>query len=1362
MRTHYKEQPSLLFIVVMITILILVNCLTAKSQTTLFSEDFEGTTTSWQFNTNSGGSDNYWAVSNGTCSNGSNILMVRRNTNACVYRRNRANDVTAQRQVVSSGYENLTLSFDWIGGGESGRDYGRVYYSFDGNTWTLLTDGGASGIYQGSTNWALQAAFSLPSILNDTTFYIGFNWINDNNNSGTYPAFGVDNITVQGTVMPVAPPPAPSYGIFSEDFSGGALPSGWTRTDLTGNNAGNWSFNNPGNRTINTTSSANGFAIFDSDAIGQDNKAESAELVTPAFDCSAYSQVSLAMEHYFRFYANSDYRVSISGDNGASYTTLVFDSTETANAETLNFDISSYAAGMSQVRLKFSYKGHWSYYWAIDDILVEGLISDSAVWTGAVSTNWNLAGNWSTNNIPSIATSILIPSSAVRMPTVASNTGAACFNLTLQSGATLTVETDSTQGGSLTISGDLYLNGTIVHTGSNFVKLSGSGKSISGDYTYGSNDKKWEFTSGSSYTLSGDLETFGIKIASGATLDMNGFDISVYSFQQEGNLSLGSGTLEIGGDATVLTEAALDAGTGTIYFNAGGSNWASKGLVNQNIPSVTYYNLDVRTNNGFTATLGNSGTFTVLNDLTISNPGTTGGSITTGSEGLILGNLNLGAVGNNGFTFNVAHRISGGGSASAIVFYGSTSTSHINVQYTNATLAALGNFDATTAFGFPVSYTGAGTQMVMPGTYNDNLNIASTGSKALGNNVIVNGNLNISSGTLTTAVSMRVEKVSTSADVAVSYLNNGVATNNTAPTLASLVANASSMGINVPAAYAGYSIVGCGITIPHTYNADLDIYLVSPSGTVYVLSTDNGGNGDGYLAATFSDAGSTTYPNNSVLNGNYRPEGFTFSGIVGATNGIWTLYAIDDADQDVGTITDFTIQLQSSTAFANIEAKGNWVNTGGTFTPGTATVTLSGTSQQTITSNSQSFYNLTVVNPAGALLNSDVTVSNVLTLTQGVVSTGYNRVILTNNNNTSLAGYSNTAFVNGNLRRYIGFNTQAYVFPVGNGTGTGNYRPAELTNNLLLGVSYIDASFGPLANHNDAELNVTEGGTSYSRINPAGVWTIEPNSQPTLGSYSMKLFVNGFSGLADNEFVILKRPVGSTSGADWSTGGGLLDILGGLGRLVSDGFALRSGLTSFSEFGIGDGNSGGSSLPIELLSFEANLNDRAEVELDWATALEINNDYFTVERSADGIEFEEILQVPGAGNTSIMHTYTALDAEPLSGLSYYRLKQTDFDGTYTYSKLAAVNLQKVGAEASMIVYPNPSFGNINVQAKGVLGMVSIMVTDMQGRTIYLQHLKIEEEGQPVALDLESMLTSGYYQVTMIGSGIKLVEKIIIQ
>ena len=116
-----------------------------------------------------------------------------------------------------------------------------------------------------------------------------------------------------------------------------------------------------------------------------------------------------------------------------------------------------------------------------------------------------------------------------------------------------------------------------------------------------------------------------------------------------------------------------------------------------------------------------------------------------------------------------------------------------------------------------------------------------------------------------------------------------------------------------------------------------------------------------------------------------------------------------------------------------------------------------------------------------------------------------------------------------------------------------------------------------------------------------------------------------------------------------------------------------------------DGGCPGSMLPIELLYFNAVLND-GEVDLTWVTKTEIDNDYFTVERSQDGSSWTEILEVDGAGNSSYEIEYFQVDRDPFFGNSYYRLKQTDFNGDYTYSPI--VNIYQ-GGEDELILYPNP-------------------------------------------------------------------------
>ena len=110
-----------------------------------------------------------------------------------------------------------------------------------------------------------------------------------------------------------------------------------------------------------------------------------------------------------------------------------------------------------------------------------------------------------------------------------------------------------------------------------------------------------------------------------------------------------------------------------------------------------------------------------------------------------------------------------------------------------------------------------------------------------------------------------------------------------------------------------------------------------------------------------------------------------------------------------------------------------------------------------------------------------------------------------------------------------------------------------------------------------------------------------------------------------------------------------------------------------------------SPLPIELLSFSAKANNNI-VDISWSTASEINNDFFTIERSYNGVDFTPIGTVNGAGNSSMVLNYVSIDEKPYPGISYYRLKQTDFDGKYSYSTIAAV---KFSAEDKIVIQAGP-------------------------------------------------------------------------
>lgn len=140
-------------------------------------------------------------------------------------------------------------------------------------------------------------------------------------------------------------------------------------------------------------------------------------------------------------------------------------------------------------------------------------------------------------------------------------------------------------------------------------------------------------------------------------------------------------------------------------------------------------------------------------------------------------------------------------------------------------------------------------------------------------------------------------------------------------------------------------------------------------------------------------------------------------------------------------------------------------------------------------------------------------------------------------------------------------------------------------------------------------------------------------------------------------------------------------------------------------------------LPIELLYFNAQCSDDSRVIVTWATASEINNDYFTIYRSADGVSFENIGVVAGAGNSNQTLDYSFIDCDALSGISYYRLKQTDFDGHFENSKIVPVScIDEVLRDIK--VYPNPVTNELTIEIAGNNERISFVIINSMGAVVY--------------------------------------------
>ena len=161
-------------------------------------------------------------------------------------------------------------------------------------------------------------------------------------------------------------------------------------------------------------------------------------------------------------------------------------------------------------------------------------------------------------------------------------------------------------------------------------------------------------------------------------------------------------------------------------------------------------------------------------------------------------------------------------------------------------------------------------------------------------------------------------------------------------------------------------------------------------------------------------------------------------------------------------------------------------------------------------------------------------------------------------------------------------------------------------------------------------------------------------------------------------------------------------------------------------------------LPIELSSFTAQ-SSIDEIYLDWSTLSERNNEFFTIEKSVDGVEFKSIGTEDGKGNSHVRNDYQFIDENPQVGINYYRLKQTDFDGKYEYTDVISVKYEGKG---STHFFPNPAKEKLTIATK--LEAAEIEIYNVNGQLVHISNQSIE--GQ---LDIDlSTFQSGIYFLQM--------------
>lgn len=168
-----------------------------------------------------------------------------------------------------------------------------------------------------------------------------------------------------------------------------------------------------------------------------------------------------------------------------------------------------------------------------------------------------------------------------------------------------------------------------------------------------------------------------------------------------------------------------------------------------------------------------------------------------------------------------------------------------------------------------------------------------------------------------------------------------------------------------------------------------------------------------------------------------------------------------------------------------------------------------------------------------------------------------------------------------------------------------------------------------------------------------------------------------------------------------------------------------------------------SPLPIKLLSFAANCRD-GKALIQWSTASEINNDFFTIEKTYDGIHFEFVAKVKGAGNSNTVLNYSHIDHNPGSGKVYYRLSQTDFDGTTEVFDLISFECGTTAPLEIISVYNNQGGNIIGALSVPTNGKYALTVMDVRGRLIYHDNLNLVEGFNQVSLQMQEPSSGVYF------------------
>lgn len=455
-----------------------------------------------------------------------------------------------------------------------------------------------------------------------------------------------------------------------------------------------------------------------------------------------------------------------------------------------------------------------------------------------------------------------------------------------------------------------------------------------------------------------------------------------------------------------------------------------------------------------------------------------------------------------------------------------------------------------------------------------------------------------------------------------------------------------------------------------------------------------------------------------------------------------------------------------SNATSQLDVCGDFINNG-TITSTAGVIKFQGSVPQNFTQTSTGdLYNVILANTASpprltikeGVNHKDLSIASngSFTFQSGLIYTeGGRKLTIKNTASNALGGHNPNAYVYGRLNRAVAAGS-AYDFPVGSEPIVGNAFPYQLMNINFIslgGLTDLTVSFENPINATGTGLPVNEtsaigqytdllnnGGNNTGVGYPGGiggVWTVIPNSYTTTPNYDITLYGRNYDNSGSYEHSVLKR--NTFCPGVWTVDGSYHSS-SVAGNVVT---AHRTGLTGFSQFAIAKTIL---PLPVQLVLFDAACMGQQTI-LSWVTASETNNDYFTLEKSCNEniSSYETIAIVDGAGNSATIRKYSYTDSQENAGECYYRLSQTDFDGTTTVFAPVAINCNENSSFNFVGILPNPAQDEVAVLfTSDNIDAVTLHITDIFGKQLLEKEIIPETGLNKTVISLSDIATGIYF------------------